>query len=311
MSTCDVPGIDLSYSGEEIDRRLGNAVVPVSNPNLLRNWYFAGGGSQQGGGQLPINQTGQTEWTAPWVYTIGSWLKTTGSVALTKDGLVLRAPGETIWQKLEPGLTDFLLGKLVTMSVLFSNGDLVFGSGIIQIWDGEDAHPVFFSQDIATLYFLGGGSHQPHVAINNSSGVDLVPFACKLEFGDRQTLARQTADGKWVLNDPPPNFQQALAEEQRYYWVSDFYFASREFYNNTHMICNVQFPVKMRAIPAVTLYHGNDLNRVGYWAPGVTLDVPAYANAIKDDGFDSVWFGGETVDTSHVYAFAVIADARL
>ena len=26
------------------------------NPNLLDNWYFVGGGSQQGGGQFPINQ---------------------------------------------------------------------------------------------------------------------------------------------------------------------------------------------------------------------------------------------------------------
>lgn len=33
-----------------------------SNPNLLDNWYFVGGGSQQGGGQFPINQKGKTEY---------------------------------------------------------------------------------------------------------------------------------------------------------------------------------------------------------------------------------------------------------
>src|SRR5699024_7637111 len=35
----------------------------ASNPNLLDNWYFIGGGSQQGGGQFPINQRGQTSYS--------------------------------------------------------------------------------------------------------------------------------------------------------------------------------------------------------------------------------------------------------
>lgn len=33
------------------------------NRNLLDNWYFVGGGSQQGGGQFPINQRGETSYS--------------------------------------------------------------------------------------------------------------------------------------------------------------------------------------------------------------------------------------------------------
>ena len=42
--------------------------------------------------------------------------------------------------------------------------------------------------------------------------------AVKLELGDTQTLAHydETAQ-KWVLNDPPPNYQQELAKCQRYF----------------------------------------------------------------------------------------------
>ena len=29
------------------------------NRNLLDNWYFVGGGSQQGGGSFPVNQRGR------------------------------------------------------------------------------------------------------------------------------------------------------------------------------------------------------------------------------------------------------------
>ena len=41
--------------------------------NLLDNWYFAGGGSQQGDGQFPINQRGQTSYTASNANCIDRW----------------------------------------------------------------------------------------------------------------------------------------------------------------------------------------------------------------------------------------------
>ena len=61
------------YSGEEIDNGVQGGLllgIPSTkqqalrniggrpNRNLLDNWYFVGGGSQQGGELLPINQQG-------------------------------------------------------------------------------------------------------------------------------------------------------------------------------------------------------------------------------------------------------------
>lgn len=307
MSNESISYYTSRYSGEEIDRRLGNAVVLVSNPNLLDNWYLVGGGSQQGGGQFPVNQGALPKYSDNWTYTIDRWRKVAAGTVTVKPYAVAVPKSEVLWQPIEQALYDYLVGKTVTVSLLLHTGELISGSGTIPAF-GSPA--VIFSNDRVVMYFVANDESKPHFAFNNSSEGTLHYCAAKVELGDHQTLARQTADGKWVLNDPPPNFQQELAKCQRYYWPSDVYFASRQFYSDTHLICNVQFPVKMRSIPAVTLKNGNDLNRVGYWTVGTTLDVPAYANAIKDDGFDSVEFGG-AVDNNTIYAFAVIADARL
>lgn len=40
--------------------------------NLLRNWYFVGGGSQQGAGIFPINSRGNTTYTGS-TSTIDGW----------------------------------------------------------------------------------------------------------------------------------------------------------------------------------------------------------------------------------------------
>ena len=66
-------GTSLSAAlSNKADRQLSNLDTPqlaLANlgagvrPNLLDNAYFVGGGSQQGGEQLPINQTGATSWT--------------------------------------------------------------------------------------------------------------------------------------------------------------------------------------------------------------------------------------------------------
>lgn len=59
------------------------------------------------------------------------------------------------------------------------------------------------------------------IQTNTLNITELTLIAAKLELGPVQTLAHQDADGNWVLNDPPPNFQQELAKCQRYYWKSE------------------------------------------------------------------------------------------
>lgn len=49
------------------------AYILTHNENLLDNWYFVGGGSQQGGGQFPINQRGQTSYSGTNQNAIDRW----------------------------------------------------------------------------------------------------------------------------------------------------------------------------------------------------------------------------------------------
>lgn len=58
--------------------------------------------------------------------------------------------------------------------------------------------------------------------VNGNLGMNIIPandsiklLAAKLELGPVQTLAHKEGD-EWILNDPPPNYQQELAKCQRY-----------------------------------------------------------------------------------------------
>ena len=53
--------VDGGFTGneQEFNESLAKRNIAIRR-NLLDNWYFVGGGSQQGGGQFPINQRGET-----------------------------------------------------------------------------------------------------------------------------------------------------------------------------------------------------------------------------------------------------------
>ena len=96
-------------------------LTPASNPNLLDNWYFVGGGSQQGGGQFAINQRGQTSWSTKG-YHIDRWQDeqpVAGSIQA--DGLHI-STGQTTIQPHELSEVNALFGKTITISALLSDG---------------------------------------------------------------------------------------------------------------------------------------------------------------------------------------------
>lgn len=195
-------------------------LTPASNPNLLDNWYFVGGGSQQGGGQFPINQRGQTSYTDG--YTIDRWeLSENGGQSLTidADGITLTSTaqyGTYLNQKLDQSIVGFCKGKSVTFSA-FSTGQNTAGLSLniyindewtdsVDIQEGLSTKQFVIPTTATSIYFNFG---------SNSAGTCKI-IAAKLELGPVQTLAHQDAEGNWVLNDPPPNFQQELAKCQRY-----------------------------------------------------------------------------------------------
>lgn len=177
-------GVYTALAGKA-DTELYNLSAPQSalynlgaapNRNLLDNWYFVGGGSQQGGGQFPINQRGQTSWSAAG-HMFDRWKLVSGTASLTAAGVTLNGTMAQVLENDPPGET--------TATALTTTGivDCTYDSGT------------------KTFTITGTGE---------------TFLAAKLELGSHQTLAREDADGNWVLLDPPPNFQQELAKCQRY-----------------------------------------------------------------------------------------------
>ena len=207
------------------------AWVLTQNKNLLDNWYFVGGGSQQGGGQFPINQKEQTSYTGVG-YGIDRWKGGYGNpvISLSPDCIILD-PNSDYNSSFTQILENDFRGKTLTFSVLASSqsGDVrinlhlgyrlsggyksirknysVNTSASLITVTGEIPSNADPNSEFVRIYFINDGSTAP---INI--------YATKLEFGTRSTLAR-LVDGEWVLNDPPPNFQQGLAKCQRMYQI--------------------------------------------------------------------------------------------
>ena len=207
------------WSGEEIDKgingalQLGGATTTQAalrniggrpNRNLLDNAYFKGGGSQQGGGQFPINQRGQTSYTTPG-YTIDRWLlshDTTAVVTVTEEGVALSNSGEGnlfLIQKSERVYDD---RSEYTFSVLTAE-NMLYSAVLKPRSSTYPASGLYFSlsADSVTIGALAG----------NAWNIKAV----KLESGSTQTLAHQDEDGNWVLNEIP-DYGEELAKCQRY-----------------------------------------------------------------------------------------------
>lgn len=181
--------------------------------NLLDNAYFIGGGSQQGGGQFPINQRGQTEYAIPAgkkTYVFNRWYAVSPiaiTVALQTNGVSL-SQSTRLWQITE-GLAP---GLQYTFSVFTSDKQLYSAtfSGLTSPGnDFQKAYPfgVLRAQNLS-------GKLGVNVQVDTGT---LTLAAAKLELGPNQTQAHQDANGNWVLNDPPPDFGLELLKCQRYF----------------------------------------------------------------------------------------------
>lgn len=173
--------------------------------NLLDNAYFIGGGTA---GAFPINQRGNTTGTVSTEGFIDRWILN-GSYNLYANSLWL-SQGSFFSQKIDPALGAFLNGKMVTVSLLHADGTLDTGSAVYVASPSQNVN--FFRGTKCYACLIGGNPNQLYF-VQDGGNVGVV--AAKLELGSRQTLARQV-NGAWVLNDPPPNYQQELAKCQRY-----------------------------------------------------------------------------------------------
>ena len=183
------------------------ATVNIKNPNrfvgenILHNWYFVGGGSQQGGGQLPVNTRGQTSYSSAVQYTIDRWKTTanTSTVTVASDGLTISAPQNStpyLLQRLAN--VDAILGKTVTLSVLTTSG-LKFKTGKLPSTNPSQATIYVDITGFADILYSSGTWG---VRLKAASGGSNTFIAVKLELGDTQTLACY-ASGAWIPYEIP------------------------------------------------------------------------------------------------------------
>lgn len=195
----------------------------VTNRNMMDDWYFVGGGSQQGGEQFPINQRGQTVYSSSG-YTIDRWeLFVGGQIIIDSDGLRFSS-GELQWSQLrQPIETSSIHGQTVTFSVLFSTV-----SNPIYLYAMNDNNvdimvsPEITSAGLHSITFVVPSTGSKlYLAFqqrtNSGQNVERCKIkACKLELGSEQTLAHQE-NGVWVLNEIP-DYGEELAKCQRYFY---------------------------------------------------------------------------------------------
>lgn len=251
-------------------------VATLVRPNLLDNWYFVGGGSQQGGGQFPINQRGQTNYIGR-AMTIDRFLVESAGTATVYPGYVEFT--DTAIQFISLAQLKDLKGKTVTLSALqYYNGQnyLKSATGVVNEYttDTEVYVSLEGGASVSFHIFANAQSYQGCRIFGGTNGVHLL--AVKLEIGDTQTLAHQE-NGVWVLNEIP-NYQQELAKCQRYFigfndsnnyhWVAFGTMAT-----TTDAIVVMPTPVSMRTTPTVEF---NDVNVQGdttIWIPVTGINI--------------------------------------
>lgn len=208
-------GYKSAYTGDQIDELLGKVgagVVPMIGKgiNLLDNAYFIGGGSQQGGGQMPINERGQTSYAAGTrQYAINRWIHVGGgTLSLEADGLAVSLASGSTSDDLVQTIAipkSALEGRLLTASVYFADGTLIWGTAVLPTADVSMYSYVIITDtmqvisenqtnsNLITLYFR---------LFDPSKIIAVVRY----ELGTEQTLAHLDSNDNWVLNDPPPNY---------------------------------------------------------------------------------------------------------
>lgn len=213
-------GLDKVDNTPDSEKNVATAKVAdnVSNPNLLDNWDF----------RNPINQRGEKEYSEVG-YTIDRWKLSTDNLKLSIDNDYIRIHKQNLTanpyfsQIIENA--DELLGKTVTVSVLYKSNDnvrfTIYDNQTIIIPVSEDWNLAYYTFILKKLcsnspFWL---QFRSDISIENNY-FDIK--AVKLELGDRQTLAHQDENGEWVLNDPPPNPALELAKCQRYQVKLDF-----------------------------------------------------------------------------------------
>lgn len=176
----------------------------VSHDNLLDNWYWVGGGSQQGNGQFPINQRGGTSLSGA-TYVWDRWYQesSTAQASLSSDCITLTSTSTTncFWsQYLDPRIeagtytiSAWLRGTGGGYIAIYGSS-YSYGSGTTYNNPGNDW--TLYTNTIT----IPSGLDSPRFRIRVNAGTSIDIAAVKLEKGSVSTLS----------SDPIPSFAEQL-----------------------------------------------------------------------------------------------------
>ena len=190
-----------------------NAVQTVGKGvNLLDNWYFVYGkainNDYSSAGTFPINQRGQQTYSAIG-YGIDRWKNEyTAPVTVQSDGIHLTTNGAFADNRLYQALEhpEAFYGKQLTLTMLYKT------NGVTKILGKTITIPNNSWIDDSTndgKWVIGAYNYGVRIYNMATDSPELTLIAVKLELGTQQTLARQV-NGAWVLNDPPPNYDEQM-----------------------------------------------------------------------------------------------------
>ena len=257
-----------------------NALGAGVRPNLLDNAIFIGGGSQQGGGQLPVNQRGQTSYTAQggifdrwkFYYTAGC----TGKIDLLAEGIQVTTTGGS-------QISDYTNFQQALYTTIDTSKEIcvsVIVDGVLHQSCGK----------IPVTVPLGGANraelHSNEFRFILLSGSTYKIQAVKVEYGTTQTLAYQDDTGAWqLLPQPESDYATQLAKCQRYLIPIGANSCWGLAESNTTAYLYLPLPVSMRTTPVFqgnlppTLWPGgNSVTSISVFSPSaienmITLQV--------------------------------------
>ena len=171
----------------------------ISNPNLLSNWYFVGGGSQLGEGVFPINSNGATSYSSTG-YTIDQLNKANNNSVLHVTAGGLRFSNSSSSTS-DYGYYTFY-GQDVP-SDAFATYSVLTNLGLTTISTGSSS----ITLPSGILVYLATRRLAFRIPGNLDISDSEVFIAAKVEIGKTQTLAHQE-NGAWVLNEIPNYWEQ-------------------------------------------------------------------------------------------------------
>lgn len=223
-------------------------------PNLLDNWYFVGGGSQQGGGQFPINQRGAVSGDlSEDSYIIDRWQVQAQlqnvSYSIDADGVSITTSAGNQGLKQHMEVNRLIPGETYTSTVLLADGTLMTKTFTLS---EQGSAGMYYDGSQWSCAIVPGGTLWVYFPVVQYVGdLTIKIAAAKLENGPTQTLAYQDEDGNWQLFETP-DYGEELAKCQRLQIMirSECVFRAC-FVNANYIDFWIPLPTTMRILPTV------------------------------------------------------------